>query len=162
MQDPASELRRIPLLRRWVNSADAALKPLGASRSLRPSQARNLLPPPSLPGLRCSGQTSPLNVRRIGGVAMAGKPALASVPVTQEPYRNRDCEDSRAHSFCHAKYTHVSQTLWRGLWRQIHFHGFGVTRQGTWITSVNKKLVPRCVFVGDRGAGRAVDVLLLL
>jgi hypothetical protein len=46
---------------------------------------------------------------------MAGKPALASVPVTQEPYRNRDCEDSRAHSFCHAKYTHVSQTLWRGL-----------------------------------------------
>src|SRR5215208_4172591 len=60
-------------------------------------------------------QTSPLNVRRIGEVAMAGKPALASVPVTQEPYRNRDCEDSRAHSFCHAKYTHVSQTLWRGL-----------------------------------------------
>jgi hypothetical protein len=46
---------------------------------------------------------------------MAGKPALASPPVTQEPYRNRDCEDSRAHSFCHAKYTHVSQTLWRGL-----------------------------------------------
>ena len=39
---------------------------------------------------------------------MAGKPALASPPVTQEPYRNRDCEDSRAHSFCHAKYTHVS------------------------------------------------------
>src|SRR5215217_3630392 len=109
------ELRRIPLLRRWVNSADATLKPLGASRSLQPSQARNLLPPPSLPGLRCSGQTSPLNVRRIGGVAMAGKPALASVPVTQEPYRNRDCEDSRAHSFCHAKYTHVSQTLWRGI-----------------------------------------------
>ena len=29
-------------------------------------------------------------------------------------------------------------------------------------TSVNKKLVPRCVFVGDRGAGRAVDVLLPL
>ena len=111
-------LRRIPLLRRWVNSADATLKPLGASRSLQPSQARNLLPPPSLPGLRCSGQTSPLNVRRIGGVAMAGKPALASVPVTQEPYRNRDCEDSRAHSFCHAKYTHVSQTLWRGLGRR--------------------------------------------
>src|SRR5215216_2777534 len=99
MQDPASELRRIPLLRRWVNSADAALKPLGASRSLRPSQARNLLPPPSLPGLRCSGQTSPLSVRRIGGVAKAGKLALASVPVTQEPYRNRDCEDWRAHSF---------------------------------------------------------------
>src|SRR5215218_1887871 len=119
MQDPASELRRIPLLRRWVNSADATLKPLGASRSLRPSQARNLLPPPSLPGLRCSGQTSPLNVRRIGGVAMAGKPALASVPVTQEPYRIRDCEDSRAHSFCHAKYTHVSQTLWRGLDRAV-------------------------------------------
>src|SRR5215212_5899769 len=42
-------------LRHWVNSADATLKPLGASRSLRPSQARNLLPPPSLPGLRCSG-----------------------------------------------------------------------------------------------------------
>ena len=44
--------------------------------------------PPSL-------QTSPLNVRRIGGVAMAGKPALASVPVTQGLYRNRDCEDIR-------------------------------------------------------------------
>jgi len=56
-----------------------------------------------------------LSVRRIGGVAMAGKPALASPPVTQEPYRDRDCEYSRAHSFCHAKYTHVSQTLWRGL-----------------------------------------------
>jgi hypothetical protein len=46
---------------------------------------------------------------------MAGKPALASVGVTQEPYRNRDCEDSRAHCFCHANYTHVSQSLWRGL-----------------------------------------------
>src|SRR5215217_1949022 len=113
--DPPVRAFHTVSLRRWVNSADATLKPLGASRSLRPSQARNLLPPPSLPGLRCSGQTSPLNVRRIGGVAMAGKPALASVPVTQEPYRNRDCEDSRAHSFCHAKYTHVSQTLWRGI-----------------------------------------------
>jgi hypothetical protein len=36
----------------------------------------------------------------------------------QEPYRNRDCEGSTAHSFCHAKYTHVSQTLWRGLRRR--------------------------------------------
>jgi hypothetical protein len=46
---------------------------------------------------------------------MAGKSALENVPVMQEPYRNRDCEGSTAHSFCHAKYTHVSQTLWRGL-----------------------------------------------
>jgi hypothetical protein len=46
---------------------------------------------------------------------MAGKFALSSAPVTQEPYSNRDCEDSRAHSSCHGKYTHVSQTLWRGL-----------------------------------------------
>jgi hypothetical protein len=60
-------------------------------------------------------KTSPLNVRRIGGVTMAGKLALASAPVTQEPYKNRACEDSRAHCFCHAKYTQVSQTLWRDL-----------------------------------------------
>jgi hypothetical protein len=50
--------------------------------------------------------------------------------VTQEPYRNQDCEDSRAHSFCHAKYTHVSQTLWRGLFQKwempetLTFHQF--------------------------------------
>ena len=60
-------------------------------------------------------QTSPLNVRRIGGVTMAGNLALESVPMTQEPHRNRDSKSSAAHCFCHAKYTHVSQTLWRGL-----------------------------------------------
>src|SRR3712207_45826 len=53
---------------------------------------------------------------------MAGNPALESAPVTQEPYRNRDCEGSGAHSFCHAKYTHVSQTLWRRLCRLPRIH----------------------------------------
>ena len=56
-------------------------------------------------------QTSPLNVRRIGGVTMAGNLALESVPMTQEPHRNRDSKSSAAHCFCHAKYAHVSQTL---------------------------------------------------
>jgi len=65
-------------------------------------------------------QTSPLNVRRIGGVTMAGNLALESVPMTQEPHRNRDSKSSAAHCFCHAKYAHVSQTLWRGLRRPIH------------------------------------------
>jgi putative transposase len=99
-------------LKRWVEEGLAGLedRPHGRPPGVRGrifSEDRNY-----------RQQTSPLNVRRIGGVAMAGKPALASVPVTQEPYRNRDCEDSRAHSFCHAKYTHVSQTLWRGLGRR--------------------------------------------
>src|SRR5829696_7490792 len=69
----------------------------------------------SAPAGRRSAQTSPLNVRRIGGVTMAGNPAFESVPMTQEPHRNRDSKSSAAHFFCHAKYTHVSQTLWRGL-----------------------------------------------
>ena len=46
---------------------------------------------------------------------MAGNLALESVPVTQEPHRNRDSKNSAALCFRHAKYTHVSQTLWRGL-----------------------------------------------
>jgi hypothetical protein len=29
-------------------------------------------------------------------------------------------------------------------------------------TSVNKRVAPRCLFVGDRGGGRKVDVLLPL
>src|SRR5829696_3472671 len=65
-----------------------------------------------------SRQTPPLNVGRIGGVAMAGNLALESVPMTQEPHRNRDSKSSAAHCFCHAHYTHVSQTLWRGLPRR--------------------------------------------
>jgi hypothetical protein len=46
---------------------------------------------------------------------MAENLALESVPMTQEPHRNQDSRGSGAHYFCHAKYTHVSQTLWRGL-----------------------------------------------
>jgi hypothetical protein len=46
---------------------------------------------------------------------MAENLALESAPMTQEPHRNQDSRGSGAHSFCHAKYTHVSQTLWRGL-----------------------------------------------
>jgi hypothetical protein len=42
---------------------------------------------------------------------MAGNLALESFPVTQEPHRNRDSKSRAAHCFCHAKYTHVSQTL---------------------------------------------------
>src|SRR5687767_7348000 len=58
-------------------------------------------------------QTSPLNVRRIGGVAMAGNLALASFQVTQEPHRNRDSKSSAAHCFCHAKYTCVADFMAR-------------------------------------------------
>jgi hypothetical protein len=54
---------------------------------------------------------------------MAGNLALESFPVTQEPHRNRDSKSSAAHCFCHAKYTHVSQTLWRGLGRGLHILG---------------------------------------
>ena len=46
---------------------------------------------------------------------MAGNLALVSFPVTQESHRNRDSKSSAAHCFRHAKYTHVSQSLWRGL-----------------------------------------------
>jgi hypothetical protein len=48
---------------------------------------------------------------------MAENLALESAPMTQEPHRNQDSRGSGAHYFCHAKYTHVSQTLWRGLLR---------------------------------------------
>jgi hypothetical protein len=47
---------------------------------------------------------------------MAGNLALESFPVTQEPHRNRDSKSSAAHCFCHAKYTHVSQTGLDPLW----------------------------------------------
>ena len=43
--------------------------------------------------------------------------------MTQEPHRNRDSKSSAAHCFCHAKYTHVSQTLWRGLQRPHRARG---------------------------------------
>ena len=47
MQDPASGLSRIPLPRTPVNRPYATLKPLDASRALRPTRARSLLPPPT-------------------------------------------------------------------------------------------------------------------
>lgn len=46
---------------------------------------------------------------------MAENLALECAPMTQEPHRNQDSRGSGAHYFCHAKYTDVSQTLWRGL-----------------------------------------------
>src|SRR5919112_4747064 len=49
-----SDLWRIPLLRRWVNSADATLKALDASRALGPTEGRSLLPPPIHPAPPCS------------------------------------------------------------------------------------------------------------
>src|SRR5215208_4084198 len=49
-----SDLRRIPLPRTPVNRPEATLKALDASRALRPTQGRSLLPPPSHPAPPCS------------------------------------------------------------------------------------------------------------
>jgi hypothetical protein len=92
-------------------------------------------PTPTGPG--GSGQTSPLNVRRIGGVTLAENLALESAPMTQEPHRNQDSRGSGAHYFCHAKYTHVSQTLWRGLKRVSEKTSF----LGGWVNTADATAV---------------------
>jgi hypothetical protein len=47
----STELRRITLPRTRVNRPEAALKPLDASRALRPTEERSRLPPPIRPAL---------------------------------------------------------------------------------------------------------------
>src|SRR5215217_746779 len=71
--------------------------------------------PPLDPESPRSEQTSPLNVRRIGGVTMAENCPSTRLSIAQEPHRNRLNEGSALGFSCHAHYTHVSQSLWRGL-----------------------------------------------
>src|SRR5215218_8199577 len=70
--------------------------------------------------LRSPSQTSPLNVRRIGGVTMAENCPSTRLSIAQEPHRNRLNEGSALGFSCHAHYTHVSQSLWRGLQEHAH------------------------------------------
>src|SRR5215203_6145094 len=62
-----------------------------------------------------SCQTSPLNVRRIGGVTMAENHSSTRAPKTRKPHRCQADEDLVARFICHANSTHVLQSLWRGL-----------------------------------------------
>src|SRR5215208_7830693 len=64
-----------------------------------------------------AGQTSPLNVRRIGGVTMAENHSSTRAPKTRKPHRCQADEDLVARFICHANSTHVLQSLWRGLVR---------------------------------------------
>jgi len=50
---------------------------------------------------------------------MAGNLALESVPMTQEPHRNRDSKSSAAHCFCHAKSTHMCRRLYGEVWGRV-------------------------------------------
>src|SRR5688572_20184045 len=60
-------------------------------------------------------QTSPLNVRRIGGVTMAENHSSTRPPITRKPRRCQADVDLLARFICHANSTHVLQSLWRGL-----------------------------------------------
>src|SRR5215204_1625674 len=60
-------------------------------------------------------QTSPLNVRRIGGVTMAENHSPTRPPITRKPHRCQADEDLVARFICHVNSTHVLQSLWRGL-----------------------------------------------
>src|SRR5215217_2781878 len=60
-------------------------------------------------------QTSPLNVRRIGGVTMAENHSPTRPPITGKPHRCQADEDLVARFICHVNSTHVLQSLWRGL-----------------------------------------------
>src|ERR687897_2043013 len=65
--------------------------------------------------LNISPQTSPLNVRRIGGLTMAENHSSTRPPITHKPHRCQADEDLGARFICHANSTHVLQSLWRGL-----------------------------------------------
>src|SRR5919112_1635592 len=69
-------------------------------------------------------QTSPLNVRRIGGVTMAENHSPTRPPITGKPHRCQADEDPVARFICHVNSTHVLHSLWRGLVRtgglQLH------------------------------------------
>src|SRR5215208_5266330 len=60
-------------------------------------------------------QTSPLNVRRIGGVTMAENHSSTRPPITRKAHRCQADEDLVARFICHANSTRVLQSLWRGL-----------------------------------------------
>jgi hypothetical protein len=62
-------------------------------------------------------QTSPLTVRRIGGVTMAENHFSRRPPITRKPHKYQADEDLGARFLCHANSTHVLQSLWRGLTR---------------------------------------------
>jgi hypothetical protein len=67
---------------------------------------------------RRPGQTSPLNVRRIGGVTMAENHVSTRPPIARKSRRYRIDESLVLRFLCHANSTHVLQTLWRGLRRR--------------------------------------------
>jgi hypothetical protein len=60
-------------------------------------------------------QTSPLNVRRIGGVTMAENHSSTRPPITRKAHRCQADVDLVARFICHANSTRVLQSLWRGL-----------------------------------------------
>jgi hypothetical protein len=60
-------------------------------------------------------QTSPLNVRRIGGVTMAENHSSTRPPMTRKAHRCQADVDLVARFICHANSTRVLQSLWRGL-----------------------------------------------
>jgi hypothetical protein len=60
-------------------------------------------------------QTSPENVRRMGGVTMAENHVSTRLPIARKPRKHRVDEDLVVRFLCHADSTHVLQTLWRGL-----------------------------------------------
>jgi len=62
-----------------------------------------------------SHQTSPENVRHIGGVTMAENHVSKRLPIARKPRRHRVDEGLVVRFLCHADSTHVLQTLWRGL-----------------------------------------------
>ena len=61
------------------------------------------------------GQTSPLNVRRMGGVTMAEKHVSTGPPRARKPRRYRITKGLDVRFLRHANSAHVSQALWRGL-----------------------------------------------
>src|SRR5215218_7465781 len=64
----------------------------------------------------CSpAQTSPLNVRRIGGVTMAENHISTRPTLARKPHSYKVDEGLVVRFLCHANSTHVLQTLWRGL-----------------------------------------------
>jgi hypothetical protein len=67
------------------------------------------------PSLRTTIQTSPLNVRRTGGVTIAENRVSTRPPIARKPRRHRVDEGLVVRFLCHANFTHVLQTLWRGL-----------------------------------------------
>src|SRR5215204_7700595 len=89
-----------------------------------------------MPNSKGAGQTSPLNVQRIGGVTMAENPVSTRPPLARKPHRYKVDEGLDVRFLCHANSTHVLQTLWRGLAK-----GLGYLRHG-WLVSGKIYLSP--------------------